>query len=44
MYNTAADPKVLHELNTDHDYRLHPEVMDEVNQVVGDFLKRFAQA
>lgn len=38
MYNASAQPKMLHELNTDHDYRLHSEIIDEVNEVVGKFL------
>lgn len=38
MYDVSAQPKIIHELNTEHDYRLHPEVIDEVNKVVGEFL------
>lgn len=38
MYEAAAEPKQMHELNTDHDYRLHPEVIEEVNKVLGGFL------
>ncbi len=37
-YKLAAEPKQLHELNSDHDYRYHPEIIEEVNQVVGQFL------
>jgi pimeloyl-ACP methyl ester carboxylesterase len=43
MYDTAADPKMIHELSTDHDYRLHAEVIAEVNQVVGEFLSRYSK-
>jgi len=39
MYDVAAQPKAIHGLNTEHDYRLHPEIIEEVNQVVGQFLE-----
>lgn len=38
MYDVSAEPKMIHELNTEHDYRLHPEIIDEVNEIVGKFL------
>lgn len=38
-YDVAAEPKVIHELDSDHDYRLHPAVIAEVNQVVEKFLE-----
>lgn len=38
MYDTSAEPKKIHELDTEHDYRLHPEIIDEVNKVLGEFL------
>lgn len=41
MYDVSAEPKMIHELNTEHDYRLHPEIIDEVNQVVGQFLNTY---
>jgi len=44
MYETAAEPKMLHELESEHDYRLHAAVIDEVNKVVADFLARFDNA
>ena len=37
-YAEAAEPKRLHELISDHDYRRHPHVIEEVNRVMGDFL------
>lgn len=43
VYETIPEPKMLHELDTEHDYRYHPEVVEEVNKVVGDFLTRFKQ-
>ncbi|MBX2866732.1 alpha/beta hydrolase [Candidatus Kaiserbacteria bacterium] len=39
-FEVSAEPKELHELNSEHDYRLHPEIMEEVNQVVESFLER----
>lgn len=41
MYDVASEPKMIHELNTVHDYRLYPEIIDEVNQVVGEFLDTY---
>ncbi len=38
MYETSAEPKKIHALDTQHDYRLHPEIIDEVNKVLGEFL------
>lgn len=38
MYNDSAEPKTIHELNSEHDYRFHPAIIDEVNQTVGIFL------
>lgn len=39
-YATFAEPKQLYELDSDHDYRFHPTLIDEVNSVVGNFLKQ----
>ncbi len=38
MFAAADQPKMIHELDSEHDYRLHPEIIDEVNNVVGEFL------
>ncbi len=38
VFEAIPEPKMLHELNTEHDYRYHPEIIEEVNQVVGQFL------
>lgn len=43
VFKAIPEPKMLHELNTIHNYRYHPEVVEEVNKVVGDFLLRFDQ-
>ena len=37
-YAMSAKPKTLYELNSDHDYRHHKNLIDEVNEVVGEFL------
>lgn len=37
-FNLAAEPKQLVELDSEHDYRLHPEIIAEVNKAVGEFL------
>lgn len=41
MYEVSLEPKMIHELNSEHDYRLHPEIIDEVNKVVGEFLDKY---
>lgn len=41
VYEAAGEPKTIHELNTEHDYRLHPEIIDEVNEVIGKFLEKY---
>jgi pimeloyl-ACP methyl ester carboxylesterase len=41
MYEAAADPKILHKLQTEHDYRLHEDMIAEVNQTVGQFLAEY---
>lgn len=41
IYESVPEPKMLHELNTDHSYRRHPEVIEEVNKVVGRFLDTY---
>ncbi len=41
LYELSAKPKELHELNSDHDYRLHQSLIDEVNQTVGAFLDKY---
>jgi len=39
-YETAAEPKELYELISDHDYRWHPSLIKEMNQIVGNFLRK----
>lgn len=39
-YEESAEPKMIHPLKSDHDYRYHPEIVEEVNKVVGLFLDK----
>lgn len=41
-FETSPEPKMIHPLHTEHDYRYHPEIMDEVNQVIGHFLEIYS--
>ncbi len=41
-YEIAAEPKQLYELDSDHDYRLHPAIIEEVNRVIGSFLSKYS--
>jgi pimeloyl-ACP methyl ester carboxylesterase len=38
-FNASADPKELYELDSDHSYRWHSDLIEEVNKVIGEFLK-----
>jgi pimeloyl-ACP methyl ester carboxylesterase len=42
-YEKFSKPKELYELKSDHDYRLHPELIEEVNKVIEDFLRKYKQ-
>ena len=41
LYALAGEPKELHELDSDHDYRFHQHLIDEVNTVLEEFLKKY---
>lgn len=41
-YASAGNPKQLHALDSVHDYRYQPEIIDEVNLVTGVFLGKVA--
>jgi len=43
IYDIAAEPKELYELESDHNYRFHQNLIDEVNQVVGKFLDKLGE-
>lgn len=40
-FEEFAEPKVLHELDWDHDYRNSSEKIEEVNRVMGEFLEKY---
>lgn len=40
LYSITSQPKELYELNSDHDYRLNPHLIDEVNKVIDAFLAK----
>jgi pimeloyl-ACP methyl ester carboxylesterase len=41
IFNVSAEPKILHELLSEHDYRLDPKIIDEVNTVMSGFLSSY---
>lgn len=41
-YEASAEPKELHELDSKHDYRHSHKLIEEVNEVLGAFLSKFA--
>jgi len=43
IYETIPEPKMIHELNSDHDYRYHPKIVEEVNNVIGQFLDKYTK-
>lgn len=40
-YKKASDPKKIYELNSEHDYRYHNDIIEEVNSAVSDFLDKY---
>ena len=42
IFATASEPKFIHKLKTEHDYRYHPEVVSEVNKTIWDFIEKFS--
>jgi len=41
-YAESAEPKMIHGLKSEHDYRYHPEIVEEVSKIIGQFLDRYA--
>lgn len=41
VFASLPEPKMLHKLDTDHDYRYHAEIIEEVNKTVGEFLDKY---
>lgn len=39
IFESLPEPKISVELNTDHDYRFYPDMIDKVNSAIADFLK-----
>ncbi len=39
-YKNSSNPKQLYEVDSEHNYRLHPEIIEEINKVVGKFLDK----
>lgn len=40
-YEESAEPKIIHPLRSDHDYRYRPEIVEEVNKIIGLFLDKY---
>ncbi|MBI2577851.1 MAG: alpha/beta hydrolase [Candidatus Wildermuthbacteria bacterium] len=40
-YEESAEPKTIYALNSDHDYRYHPKIIEEANEAIGRFLDRY---
>lgn len=40
-FKVSAEPKVIHELKTEHDYRYHKDIIEEVNDVVEEFINEY---
>jgi len=40
-YQAVLEPKVIYELNSEHDYRRRENIVTEVNDVVGKFLDKY---
>ena len=40
-YDESAEPKMIHSINSNHDYRYRPEAIKEINKVIGLFLDKY---
>ncbi len=40
-FDESAKPKMIHAINSVHNYRYHPEAVEEVNKVIGLFLDKY---
>jgi len=38
-YEMSADPKTIHSIDSVHDYRFHPDMIEQVNTYIGEFLE-----
>lgn len=41
-YQISATPKVFYQLDSDHNYRYKPQLIDQVNQYLGEFIERYS--
>ncbi len=37
-FQESAEPKIIHAINAEHDYRLLPQAIEEINRTIGEFL------
>lgn len=42
-YDRASNPKMMKVVACEHDYRLYPNIIDEVNQILGHFLDKYPE-
>lgn len=42
IYKKLSEPKELYELDWDHNYRMSKDKINEVNQILGNFLKKYS--
>jgi len=41
LFKNIPEPKMIKEVNSNHDYRYHPEIIEEVNYEIGLFLDKY---
>ena len=41
VFDSLPEPKELHEVSGTHSYRLYPEVVEEVNELIGKFIEKY---
>lgn len=41
IFDLLAEPKMFLELNTEHDYRLHVDIVKRVNESIGEFITKY---
>ncbi|MBI3632288.1 MAG: alpha/beta fold hydrolase [Candidatus Vogelbacteria bacterium] len=41
VFKKVSEPKIVYKLDTDHDYRYHPEIVGEISGVIGEFLIKY---
>lgn len=41
VYSSLSEPKMFLELNTEHDYRLHADMIDKVNAAIKEFVEKY---